>query len=114
MIRPDNAEVGSLRLGRPEVPLNGWAFINQIPQNRYFFMDFSFDQTLIDVWRQVLVENAAVVLLGIGCYPVCPIKRHLRKWTLCLTGTKFVDLNRTQIRNPVGQNAFLQLNQPES
>ena len=33
-------------------------------------MSLSFQETLIDVWRQVLVENAEVVELGPGRYPV--------------------------------------------
>lgn len=33
-------------------------------------MELSFEQTLIDVWRQVLVENAKVVELGPERYPV--------------------------------------------
>jgi len=32
-------------------------------------MNHSFEQTLIDVWRQVLVENAKVVELGTSRYP---------------------------------------------
>jgi len=33
-------------------------------------MNPSFEQTLIEVWRQTLVENAKVVELGKECYPV--------------------------------------------
>ena len=33
-------------------------------------MAISFEQTLIDVWRQVLVEKAKVVVLGTEHYPV--------------------------------------------
>ena len=33
-------------------------------------MDSLFEQTLVDVWRQVLVENADVVELGTERYPV--------------------------------------------
>jgi len=33
-------------------------------------VETSFEKTLISVWRQVLVENADVVELGTGRYPV--------------------------------------------
>jgi hypothetical protein len=33
-------------------------------------MDSLFDQTLVEVWRQALVENADAVELGAGHYPV--------------------------------------------
>ena len=33
-------------------------------------MNPSFEQTLVEVWRQTLVENAKVVELGKECYPV--------------------------------------------
>jgi hypothetical protein len=33
-------------------------------------MDSSFEESLIDVWRQVLVENIGVVVLGAERYPV--------------------------------------------
>ncbi|MGA8871585.1 MAG: hypothetical protein WB460_10635 [Candidatus Acidiferrales bacterium] len=40
----------------------------------------SFEQTLIKVWRQVLIENAKVVVLGTERYPVCRTpKRNLRQ-----------------------------------
>jgi hypothetical protein len=43
-------------------------------------MNPSFKQTLVDVWRQVLVENAAVVELGTDRYPVRKTpKCHLRE-----------------------------------
>jgi hypothetical protein len=43
-------------------------------------MNPSFEQALIDVWRQALVENADVVLLGAERYPVrLTPKRHLRE-----------------------------------
>jgi len=42
-------------------------------------MAISFEETLIDVWRQVLVENADVVKLGKKRYPVrLAPKRRLR------------------------------------
>ncbi len=43
-------------------------------------MALSFEQALIEVWRQVLVENAKVVLLGTERYPVrLTPKRRLRQ-----------------------------------
>jgi hypothetical protein len=43
-------------------------------------MNPSFEQTLIEVWRQALVENAKVAELGKECYPVRRTpKRGLRQ-----------------------------------
>lgn len=43
-------------------------------------MNPSFEQTLIEVWRQTLVENAEVVELGTERYPVrLTPKRRLRE-----------------------------------
>lgn len=43
-------------------------------------MAISFEQTLIEVWRQVLVENATVVVLDKKNYPVRQTsKRRLRE-----------------------------------
>jgi hypothetical protein len=43
-------------------------------------MTLSFQKTLVEVWRQVLVENADVVELGIARYPVQrTTKRRLRQ-----------------------------------
>ncbi len=43
-------------------------------------MTISLEQVLIDVWRQVLVENANIVELGGEHYPVRQTpKRHLRQ-----------------------------------
>jgi hypothetical protein len=43
-------------------------------------MAISFEETLIEVWRQVLVENAKVVVLGTEQYPVrLTPKRHLHE-----------------------------------
>jgi hypothetical protein len=36
----------------------------------------SFEQTLIEVWRQALVENAKVVMLGIQGFPVRLTPKH--------------------------------------
>lgn len=43
-------------------------------------MNSSFEQTLVDVWRQVLVENASEVELNGNHYPVRrTLKRRLRE-----------------------------------
>ena len=43
-------------------------------------MESSFEQTLVEVWRQALVENAKVVVLGTERYPVrVTSKRCLRQ-----------------------------------
>jgi len=43
-------------------------------------MAISFEQVLIEVWRQVLVENANIVELGAERYPVrLTPKRRLRE-----------------------------------
>lgn len=43
-------------------------------------MDSSFEQALVDVWRQALVENADVIQLGKDRYPVRRTpRRHLRE-----------------------------------
>jgi hypothetical protein len=43
-------------------------------------MGLSFEQTLVEVWRQTLVENAVVVVLGAAHYPVrLTPKRQLRE-----------------------------------
>jgi len=43
-------------------------------------MKLSFEQTLIEVWRQALVDNAKVVVLGTQRYPVRRTpKRGLRQ-----------------------------------
>jgi hypothetical protein len=39
-------------------------------------MNSSFEQTLIDVWRQALVQNAEVVVLGTERYPVRLTPKH--------------------------------------
>jgi len=43
-------------------------------------MSLSFEQTLVEVWRQALVEDAKVVVLGAERYPVRQTpKRRLRE-----------------------------------
>jgi len=50
-------------------------------------MKSSFEETLIEVWRQSLVENATVVELGGSRYPVRRTpKRHLRQVDFVLEG----------------------------
>jgi hypothetical protein len=63
-------------------------------------MNPSFEQELIDVWRQVLVENADVVVLGAERYPVQKTPRVVcGRWTLCSTEARFGVLSRTRKRN---------------
>jgi hypothetical protein len=52
-------------------------------------MAISLEQTLIEVWRQALVENANVVVLGAERYPVRQTpKRHLREVDFVPEGSK--------------------------
>ena len=52
-------------------------------------MAISFEETLIDVWRQVLVENVDVVLLGTKRYPVrLNAKRRLREVDFVFDGNE--------------------------
>jgi hypothetical protein len=39
----------------------------------------SFDETLIEVWRQVLVDDAKEVILGAEKYTVCTTSNNLRE-----------------------------------
>ncbi len=58
-------------------------------------MTISFEQTLIDVWRQVLVENAEVVVLERKRYPVQQTsKRHLREVTFAVDGIEIRGLEQ--------------------
>jgi hypothetical protein len=51
-------------------------------------MNQSFEQGLIEVWRQVLVENAKVVVLGTEDYPVrLTPKRRSRQVDFVFDGT---------------------------
>ena len=60
-------------------------------------MAISFEETLIDVWRQVLVENADVVVLGTKRYPVrLTPKRRLREVDFVFDGN---DIRRLE-QNP--------------
>ena len=58
-------------------------------------MTISFEQVLIDVWRQVLVENANIVELGGDYYPVRQSpKRHLRQVDFVFEGNKIRGLEQ--------------------
>jgi hypothetical protein len=68
-------------------------------------MDLYSEQTLIAVWRQVLIENANTVELGAERFPVqLTTKRRLRQVDFVFEGTKFEGLNRTPIQNLNGRN----------
>jgi hypothetical protein len=69
-------------------------------------MDSSFEQTLVGVWRQVLIENAKVVALGAERYPVRQTpKHHLRE-------VDFVFDGRT--RNLEGPPLLLSTRRPQN
>jgi len=58
-------------------------------------MDLSFEQALVEVWRQVLVENAKVVVLGTERCPVLRTpKRHLRQVDFVLDGKEIRGLEQ--------------------
>ena len=58
-------------------------------------MELSFEQVLIEVWRQVLVENADVVGLGTERYPVrLTPKRRLRQVDFVFDGNKIRGLEQ--------------------
>jgi hypothetical protein len=58
-------------------------------------MNHSFEQTLIEVWRQVLVESAIVVELGTEHYAVrLTPKRHLREVDFVFDGNKIRGLEQ--------------------
>ena len=64
-----------------------------------------FAQALVEVWRQALTENAAVVELGKDRYRLRRTpKRGLRQVTSFSTEARFVDWSRTLIRNPGGRS----------
>jgi hypothetical protein len=66
-------------------------------------MNPSFEQALIDDWRQALVENADVVLLGAERYPVRRLRSVLcEKWILCSREKRSAGLSRTRRRNRDG------------
>ena len=55
----------------------------------------SFEQTLVDVWRQVLVENASVIELGGKRSSSHHSTEGLRQVDFVLTATKFAVWSRT-------------------
>lgn len=69
-------------------------------------MAISFEQALIEVWRQVLVENADVVELGTERYPVrLTPKRHLREADFLFDGSEF----RALEQNPETKSRWAQM-----
>jgi len=58
-------------------------------------MAISFEQALTEVWRQVLVENADVVVLEAERYPVrLTPKRHLREVDFTFDGNEIRGLEQ--------------------
>jgi len=69
-------------------------------------MEFSFGQALIEVWRQALVENADVVVLGTERYPVrLTPKRRLRQVDFVLDGNDIRGLEQ----NPDTKSRWAQM-----
>lgn len=69
-------------------------------------MDSSFEQTLIEVWRQSLVESAKVVVLGTEHYPVRRTsKRRLRQVDFVLDGNQIRGLEQ----NPDTKSRWAQM-----
>ena len=69
-------------------------------------MKSSFEQTLIEVWRQALVENANVVALGKERYPVRRTpKRGLRQVDFVLDGNEIRGLEQ----NPETKSRWAQM-----
>ena len=69
-------------------------------------MSPSFEQTLIEVWRQALVENAKVVELGKERYPVRKTpKRGLRQVDFVFDGNEIRGLEQ----NPVTKSRWAQM-----
>jgi hypothetical protein len=69
-------------------------------------MNSSFEQTLIEVWRQALIENAKVVELGKERYPVRRTpKRGLRQVDFVFDGNEIRGLEQ----NPETKSQWAQL-----
>jgi len=69
-------------------------------------IDLSLEQVLIEVWRQVLVENANVVELGAERYPVrLTPKRRLREVDFAFDGDKIRGLEQ----NPERKSRWAQM-----
>jgi hypothetical protein len=69
-------------------------------------MNPSFEQTLVEVWRQALVENADVVELGAARYPVRrTTKRGLRQVDFVFDGDEIRGLEQ----NPETKSRWAQM-----
>lgn len=69
-------------------------------------VESSFEQTLVEVWRQVLVENADVVELGTRCFPVRKTpKRRLRQVNFVFNGNDIRGLEQ----NPETKSRWAQM-----
>lgn len=69
-------------------------------------MNLSFEQALIDVWRQALVENAKFVELGTERYPVrLTPKRRLREVDFVFDGNAIRGLEQ----NPETKSQWAQM-----
>jgi len=69
-------------------------------------MEPSFEATLIEVWRQTLVENATMVELGAERYPVRRTpSRHLRQVDFVFDGNQIRGLEQ----NPQTQSRWAQM-----
>jgi hypothetical protein len=99
------------------VSLNGLALARRISSESTFSslhlapgasstpVESGLENTLIEVWRQTLVENAMVIELGKERYTVRRISKHkLRRWISCSTEQRYTDLSRTHRRNRGGHN----------
>jgi hypothetical protein len=69
-------------------------------------MNLSFEQALIEVWRQALVENAKVVVLGVERFPVRRTpKSGLRQVDFTFEGNEIRGLEQ----NPQTKSRWAQL-----
>src|ERR1022692_4175621 len=69
-------------------------------------MKMSLEETLVDVWRQVLIENAEAVELGMERYPVrLTPKRRLRQVDFVFDGNKIRGLEQ----NPDTKSRWAQM-----
>lgn len=67
-------------------------------------MGLSFEQAIIEVWRQTLVENAEAVQLGAERYPVRRTpKKGLRQVDFVFDGNEIRRLEQNQRRNLDGR-----------
>jgi hypothetical protein len=69
-------------------------------------MKLSFEEALIEVWRQALIENAKVVVLGTDRYPVrFTPKRRLREVDFAFEGNEIRGLEQ----NPETKSRWAQM-----